>query len=233
MKLFVFLNLFFISFQFPGITQDFLLGKSQVGLVKTEEYTLLKEVDSAYQVMKQAALNDGIDIQVVSSYRSFEHQKAIWNRKYTRYTNKGMPADEAISKIVKYSTIPGTSRHHWGTDIDIIQRNVKQPSKSVLLEENYEAGGAYEKLKNWMDSNAESFGFHLVYTNNENRKGFSYEPWHYTYASKSKELLKYYRQIDILSVLKSSSVKGSQYFDEEFLKVYIQENILDINPKLK
>ena len=30
---------------------------------------------------------------------------------------------KAISEIIRFSTVPGTSRHHWGTDIDIIDGN--------------------------------------------------------------------------------------------------------------
>ena len=70
--------------------------------------------------MKQAAAEDGIQIKIVSSSRSFERQLAIWNAKYIQNEENGLDPIENIRKIIEYSTIPGTSRHHWGTELDLI-----------------------------------------------------------------------------------------------------------------
>ena len=64
--------------------------------------------------MKKAAHADGYDIKIVSSFRDFYRQEAIWERKYIQYTeDDGMASLDAIDKIIEYSTISGTSRHHW------------------------------------------------------------------------------------------------------------------------
>ena len=60
--------------------------------------------------------------------------------------------------------------------------------EDVLLTEKYE-NGIFTKLKRWMDVNSERFGFYLTYVNDKNRKGFEYEPWHYSYKPVSVELL--------------------------------------------
>ena len=138
---------------------------------------------------------------------------------------------EAVERIIKYSTIPGTSRHHWGTDIDIIDANYPKP-KSVLEEENYYGNGPYCKLKEWMNEHSESYGFYEVYTKNPNRKGFEYEPWHFSYAPVSIPMLKAYQKLDIKSILKEENVLGNANFSKEFINKYKTENILDINPKL-
>lgn len=76
---------------------------------------------------------------------------------------------------MEYSTIPGTSRHHWGTDIDIIDAN--QPYKGDPLEsDKFHGDGPFCALKEWMDLHANTFGFYLVYTDNDKRTGFYYEP---------------------------------------------------------
>ena len=204
-----------------------LTGRGDLTLEGTS-FKLQKEVFSAFNKMKNAALEDGINIKIVSGYRSFSRQKSIWNRKYNLYISQGLTPNAALQKIIEYSTIPGTSRHHWGTDFDIIDASVKAP-KSLLVESNYENNGVFVKLKKWMDTHAESFGFYLVYTNNNSRKGFKYEPWHYTYKPLSKQMLLEFNKIDLIQFYKNIELDGSQYLTKEFLKKYISDNILDIN----
>lgn len=210
---------------------DELIGKGNPVLFG-DEYKLQKEADSAFILMKEAALLDGINIQIVSGYRNFEHQKSIWTRKYNTFIADSLTPQQAINKIIEYSTIPGTSRHHWGTDIDIIDESVEKP-QSVLNAKNFNESGTFYKLKLWLDENAERFGFYLVYTDTIGRKGFKYEPWHYSYLPISKEMLKQYQEIDIQKLLKEEKLVGSEYFTDEFITKYIDENILDINPDLK
>ena len=110
-------------------------------------------------------------------------------------------ANQVISKIIEYSTIPGTSRHHWGTDLDIIDANSTYKG-DVLVPSKFHGTGPFCKLKEWMDNNAANFGFKLVYTDTPTREGFKYEPWHYSFAEISKPMLSEYRNIDLKSFLK-------------------------------
>lgn len=219
-----------LSFSQNEISNKELIGKGNPKLFGNG-YQLRKEAHNAFIEMKKAALNSGVKIQVVSSYRNYDHQKRIWNRKYKTYINKGLTEVKAIEKIIEYSTIPGTSRHHWATDVDIIDASVKQP-KNVLSPKNFTDNGCYFKLKQWLDEHANNFGFYLVYTNDNNRKGFKYEPWHFTYAPLSTSYLKAYRTLDLEVVLKQNEILGNSNFSSEFIEKYLSENILDINTKL-
>ena len=76
--------------------------------------------------MKREAFNDGIRIKIVSGHRDFERQTLIWNSKFLKFTKEyKLKPEEAINEIVRFSTVPGTSRHHWGTEIDIIDEEFK------------------------------------------------------------------------------------------------------------
>jgi len=218
------------AFSQTTISVEELIGKGNPELFG-ESYKLRNEAYLSFKKMQAEALKSDIKIGVVSSYRSFAHQKRIWERKYKRNQNKQLSPIENIKKIIEYSTIPGTSRHHWGTDIDIYQTNVKQP-KGFLQENNFHNNGAYCKLKEWMDIYANDYGFYLVYTDLPNRKGFKYEPWHYTYKPLSYKYLKKYRQLDIAKILKTDKLLGNENFTQEFIAKYTEENILDINPEL-
>ncbi|WP_350285209.1 M15 family metallopeptidase [uncultured Croceitalea sp.] len=208
-----------------------LTGKADIELFG-EGINLRKEAHDAFVEMKKAAYSAGFDIKMISSYRNFYRQEAIWDRKYIRYTEEdGMEPINAIDKIIEYSTIPGTSRHHWGTDIDIIDGYPKV-SGDVLVPEKFEAGGPFEAFKKWLDENSEKFGFYLVYTDDYFRKGFKYEPWHYSYAPLSKPMLKQFRSKNIFKLIQNETFEGAEHFTTGFIKSYIHDNILDINPDL-
>lgn len=194
--------------------------------------TMHRETAQALAKMQTAALKDGIRIEVVSAYRSFKRQKEIYERKYRSYLSQGLPPTEAIEKVVEYSTIPGTSRHHWGTDLDLIDGNAKRP-KNVLNPLNYEGEGPYCALKEWLIKNAHRFGFYEVYTNDPERKGFKYEPWHYSYAPVSVPMLRAYKKLDLEALLKKEKLAGSEYYTPQFIAAYRRDHILDINPELK
>jgi LAS superfamily LD-carboxypeptidase LdcB len=214
-------------------TRDQLIGKGNPDLVGTTyTSTMHKDASEAFQKMKNAAALEDISIEVVSAYRSFERQKEIWEEKYRRFTGQGLSPKKAILKIIEYSTIPGTSRHHWGTDIDIIDGNAKPRPKSVLQPELFHGDGPFCKLKEWLTEHANSFGFYEVYTNNANRKGFKYEPWHFSYAPVSIPMLESYKNLDVKSILLEEKIQGATYFDTAFIAQYRKENILDINPEL-
>lgn len=212
------------------IDKDELIGKGQPILVG-ENYRLRKAAAKAFEAMNESAQKENFNIKAVSSYRSYEAQNRIWERKFKQFTQEGMNPTKAIDKITEYSTIPGTSRHHWGTDVDIVLEN-NLGLADELLEEHFTSNGPFYEFKNWLNEHAESFGFYEVYTSTPNRKGFKYEPWHFSFKPLSKKYLEAYMKLDIAQILKTS-LMGGEYLTEHFIQKYITENILDINCRLK
>ena len=204
-----------------------VLGKTSPPLVGSMQ----KEVYESYERMRQAAAKEGIDIKVVSAHRSYNRQREIWNAKYKTLTSQGLPAKDAIQEIITYSTLPGTSRHHWGTEIDIIDNSNPQ-SGDVLLPEKFYGDGPSSALRSWMNQNAEDYGFLEVYTDHPNRKGFAHEPWHYTYHSLSKAYLEVLTNQVISEIAKDEQLLGRKFLDADFFKSYTTEHLLDINPIL-
>ena len=208
-----------------------LMGKEDIELYG-DGINLRKEAHDAFVEMKKAAQADGIEMKIVSSYRSFDRQAVIFERKYLKYTEEeGMEPLDAIEKIIEYSTIPGTSRHHWGTDIDLIDGSPKVDG-DVLVASKFGTGGPFEKFKLWMDENSKKYNYYLVYTDDPKRRGFKYEPWHYSYAPLSIPMLKSFRLKNIMKQLEQEDFLGGDHLTTEFVKTYIEDNILDINPEL-
>lgn len=133
---------------------------------KTDIY-LQHETYQAYTAMYDAALRDGITLTIVSATRTFSAQLAIWNRKWARLTT---PDTTRIRTIMRYSSMPGTSRHHWGTDIDLIS-----------VETNYWTHGYGLKAYRWLQANAHKYGFYQPYTDHPARTGYAEERWHWSY----------------------------------------------------
>ena len=123
---------------FTGIDHNDLIGDS----LKLESKTFF-----AFKKMKEAAKKDGIILKIVSAHRGFERQSFIWNKKYRKFTKEySLNPVQAINEIIRFSTIPGTSRHHWGTDIDIIDENYSD-EKNVLISSKFEKGGVFLRIK--------------------------------------------------------------------------------------
>lgn len=187
---------------------------------------------NAFQKMREAAQSQGINMQVVSGFRSYQRQKTIYENKFQQFTQQGLSAKQAVAKIIEYSTLPGTSRHHWATDMDIIDANQKMPKGDVLKAEHFIGNGVYSKMKLWLNKYAESYGFYEVYSNEKGRKGFEYEPWHFSYKPISVPMLEAFLKVKPEEILIKNSLSGKEVLDDAFLNKYYAENILDIHEEL-
>tara|TARA_B100000963_G_scaffold218713_1_gene190705 strand:+ start:46 stop:714 length:669 start_codon:yes stop_codon:yes gene_type:complete len=209
----------------------FLLGKSD--LKETLKSGLLPEVYLKFKQMQNDAKKEGVEIEIVSGYRSYQKQKNIWNKKYNENYKKEVIGIENINRIIQYSTLPGTSRHHWGTDIDIIDKRFI-PKGDLLIEKNYAENGIYSQLFYWMKKNSKKYDFYLVYDDSPKRKGFKFEPWHYSYKPLSVIFLRRFIEGNLIfKITQDSSLLGRRFIDNSFLESYLDKNLLDINIDLK
>ena len=154
---------------------------------------LQKDVLKAFDKMRNAIAQEGLNIYVISACRTFEAQKRIWRRKWQGHIKLGGTIDaskefkdpvERAIKILEYSSMPGTSRHHWGTDLDINELN-----------NAYFENGKGKQIYEWMEKYASDFGFCQPYTKIDSLRPYGYqeEKWHWTYMPISRILTKAYK----------------------------------------
>ncbi len=93
---------------------------------------LRKEAFEAFKKMFEAAEKDGIALKIISSTRNFDRQKEIWEGKWTRFARDQPAAKDRALKILEYSAMPGASRHHWGTDVDLNDLNNPSFEKTAV-----------------------------------------------------------------------------------------------------
>jgi len=171
-----------------------------------------RAMQSDYKKMVTAASQDGIDIAIVSGFRDFDRQLSIWNRKvsgqlpvYDKEQNKvdlsTLTEKQALYAILLYSALPGTSRHHWGTDIDVYSPSALKTGQTLQLQAwEYEPEGPFSDLHNWLLSHAKTFGFYHPY--DLYRGGVSAEPWHLSYHPIAQQ---YQAQFDATTLRKMLS----------------------------
>ncbi len=186
-----------------SITLDYLMGKfdpkQNIEFIKVDQkhasrtdFYLRKGTYNAFQKMYKAAKKEGIQLQIISATRPFSHQKRIWEAKWNGSRKiegkdisktKSDPVKRAL-KILEYSSMPGTSRHHWGTDMDI----------NALTNEYFEKGKGLKEYE-WMVKNAAQFGFCQPYSQKgkDRPNGYNEEKWHWSYLPFAKKLTDQYK----------------------------------------
>ena len=142
--------------------------------------------------MRRAARADGFDLKPISGFRDFSRQLAIWNGKFTGErpmldASGGLidvlelESEERIDAILLWSALPGASRHHWGTDVDLIDGRATPPGYNPQLNSGeFSPGGPYAALAEWLEAHAARFGFFRPYQGV--RSGVRPEPWHFSFA---------------------------------------------------
>lgn len=144
---------------------------------------LRRDALDAFLAMREAAARDSITLRIVSGARNFATQKRIWEAKWTgeRLAEGGEnlarttpDPTERARRILRWSSMPGSSRHHWGTDIDIND-----------LENDYFERGEGLREYEWLVAHAGGFGFCQPYTPKggpgQRAHGYNEEKWHWSY----------------------------------------------------
>lgn len=216
---------------------EFLTGRTTDQLTAFRDGQFLIHKHAAHDLTRlfQHAADDGVDLAITSSFRSYENQKTIWNNKAS-----GLRAvldsdsnavdisqktkEEILFLILRWSAIPGGSRHHWGTDLDVYdQKSISAEYKVQLVPAEYELGGPFHLASLWLAENMEEHGFYRPYS--QDRGAIAPEPWHISYRPLSEALLeqltfelfmKHLNQSDFL--LKEEALKNARDIYHRFIQ---------------
>jgi LAS superfamily LD-carboxypeptidase LdcB len=176
--------------------------------------------------MYSTAKKEGITLNIISAFRSFNHQKRIWEAKWTgKRKVEGKDLSKSITDIYKraetilhFSSMPGSSRHHWGTDIDIYDLNNSTFEKGQGL-----------KVYTWLRNNAHKYGFYQVYTANR-PYGYEEEKWHWSYLPLAKPMINTFNRI--MTNTDFNGFLGSETADSlQIIKHYVNGINSELLPK--
>ena len=205
------------------ISTEMISGKTQAHLSTLDNIKGLSdtcllhtEVIKPLLIMQGAAAKEGLDLRVASGFRSYERQLAIWNAKATGQrcllSDSGIPIDadslcgtEKLYAILRWSALPGCSRHHWGTDLDVWDAAAVPDDYSLrLVPEEYLQSGPFYTLSCWLGEHAETYGFVRPYA--IDRGGVAPEPWHLSYLPVAKQFEEQLSAIFVRKILDNSNL---------------------------
>lgn len=209
-----------------------LTGRENSYLTEYNGFFFEPETLSHLKKLQELATKElGADIQIISSFRSFERQQMIWNKKASGdrdilddRNNKvdilSLTKEELLQKIMRFSAIPGLSRHHWGTEIDIYDANTLSKEEVQLIPSEWSKNGPFYKLGKWLEekiSKEQSLGFYNPYR--EDRGGVHPEKWHLSYKPIAKKFYQSYTEDIFIENLQQADIH---------LKEQIIENVSNI-----
>lgn len=174
-----------------------LTGQSEEPLVLWSEpaYYIHRDMREALTRLVQEAERDGIFLRVCSAFRGFDRQVQIWNAKASgrrplldsegrALVFENLQPAQVIEAILRWSALPGLSRHHWGTDIDVYDAAAVPEDYEVQLTP-LESQTHFARLHAWLDRNMNRHGFFRPYA--VDLGGIAPEAWHLSYAPLSQE----------------------------------------------
>ncbi|WP_371515113.1 M15 family metallopeptidase [Salinivibrio sp. ES.052] len=167
--------------------------------------------------LQQAATDAGFNLRVASGYRAFERQLAIWNGKFNGekpvLDANSHPLDiihlsesERVKAILRWSALPGASRHHWGTDMDVFDQNAIAPNQSLALTPHEYDSGPQAAFSSWLEDNVSAFGFFLPYAKDQG--GVAREPWHISHITTSSIMLSAFSQNMLATAITHAPICG-------------------------
>lgn len=217
---------------------DTLLGITAAHLTDIEgtRHSVHSQMLSDFLKLRKCALEGGFDLQIISSFRSRERQLRIWNDKalglrpvvndageVLRIEDLSHP--ELMRAILRWSALPGASRHHWGTDIDVFDGNTQTEKDVKLIPSETIGSGPAAALHTWLDGHLKEFGFFRPYE--KDHGGVAPERWHISYHPLSRRMLDNYsfglfrRNIEDLEIeLKETILENADLiFHKYFLNI--------------
>lgn len=127
-----------------------------------DKMSVHKDCKKAFDEMQADAKKEGINIDIISSFRSKKRQVHVFAKKFK---DKTSPTPEEMKSRLRFSAPSGYSEHHTGYAIDINS-----------LDQSF---GDTEAGK-WLAEHAIEYGFEMSFPKN-NHQNLGYEPWHFRY----------------------------------------------------
>ncbi|GMQ47373.1 M15 family metallopeptidase [Vibrio sp. 10N] len=215
------------------ITQ--LVGQSDDALVDvtigSKSFLVHPQVQADLLALVAAAKEAGFELYLASGYRSFERQLAIWNNKMSGHTpildqnshpieTKNMSDADKVQAILKWSALPGASRHHWGTDFDVYAGNLLPNNTRLQLEPWEYLEGHQREFFLWLSEQAPMHGFFFPYS--KDLGGVAMEPWHISHHQTSSACLAQFCCQQWRQVLQQSDILGREAILSELDSIYNQ-----------
>lgn len=217
------------------MTPEQLTGQTQTHLVETvvgqKAFLVHAKVSQDLLALKQSATRAGFNLNIASGFRDFERQMTIWNNKMAGKTaildsdsqplnTHSLTEQQKVMAILRWSALPGGSRHHWGTDFDIFDRDSLPKDTQLQLEPWEYLTGHQQSFYQWLKENSEQHGFFFPYA--EDKGGVAPEPWHISHRATTVQCLQQLTPTLLAEQLASAPILGKQVVLGQLETIYNQ-----------
>lgn len=217
------------------MTPEQLTGQVTSHLVDTvvgqKAFLVHPSVSQDLLILKQAAAKAGFTLNIASGFRDFERQATIWNNKMAgrsvildsdsqALANDTLSDEQKIEAILRWSALPGASRHHWGTDFDIFARDRLPKGDTLKLEPWEYLTGHQHEFYLWLQTHLSKFGFFFPYA--QDLGGVAPEPWHISHKQVSQGCSEQLTLPLLRQVLQRSPILGQQVVLAKLETIYNQ-----------
>ena len=125
--------------------------------------------------------------------------------------------------ILRWSALPGASRHHWGTEIDIFDPDLLPQGQSLQLEPwEYEKGGYFFELSEFLTENLPHFDFSLPFMQMSAEKKIGREPWHMSYMPLAEQAANVFTSEVLLKAWENEEIVGKNALTAHLPEIFAQ-----------
>lgn len=138
-----------------------------------EYYMDSRMADYMIRMIDDAAA-DGINLEIVSAYRTIEYQQQNFDNSYQQRLDSGMTEEEAYADTAREVALPGKSEHNAGLSADIMSNEY-----TSMDDDGFKNTEAFA----WLSEHAADYGFILRYPEGKyDYTNIIFEPWHYRFV---------------------------------------------------
>ncbi|MDR9826016.1 M15 family metallopeptidase [Vibrio sp. FNV 38] len=218
-----------------------LIGLASTHLMKCQigqkTFSLHPMVKRDLLRLKHAADNAGFNFCIASGFRDFTRQQLIWDgkmkgsREVLSFDGQLINIDalsekEQVDAVLIWSALPGTSRHHWGSDFDVYNALATSKSQPLQLSQEEYLTGPQTEFFLWLKRHAETFGFFFPYDGVHS--GYQFEPWHISHRATWQNIKTQLAKEPLLTAIVNHNIVGVSTIVQQFDHIYTHY-VLSVN----
>lgn len=222
-------------------TPELLLGLDERELVELPPLAcrVHRQMLDPLLFLAERAASAGFILKVASSYRSFERQLLIWNNKARGLRPVLNDTGEAIDintlsacdkvfAILRWSALPGASRHHWGTDVDVYGGVHIDPEYQLQLTlAETQGDGPFAEFHRWLSDELAQGNSDFFRPYARDRGGIAPEPWHLSYAPLATFFARHFTQELLREQLEQTDLELKEAVLENLDEIYQRFIVVD------
>lgn len=219
-----------------GLSRDHLIELDWPPTTPTRKLSVHHNVKADLLKLYETAEKKGLQLDVGSAFRGFDRQLLIWNAKWSGERPVLDDHDQVIDlnaktgleklhAILRFSALPGSSRHHWGTDFDVFDAKKIDAEALQLINAEYDVNGPCYALHQFLSDEKNRCGFFRPYL--KDHGGIAIERWHISHEKAARAFEAELTIESLRECLKNTDILGKTIILENLEMIF--ERYIDVH----